>query len=223
MDFTFNHVPLPTPDEEVDLARDVEAGLLASALLRGEVTTTVHVSSVELVMLAERGRLAWQRLWTANLRLVVMLASREARRGYVCFDDLVQEGSIALADALMRWDHARGRRMSTLAWAWVEGRLRTASRDVRHRWALTRPTPETGWDLADDTRSDEVVERFVPGWLATVGGRSEQQYFRSVAAGVPDNAASLASAWGTSRSTAARIRDRARTKARTEWDGRVAA
>jgi RNA polymerase sigma factor, sigma-70 family len=101
-------VPLLTADEESALARTIEAGVLARHLLDcGE--RPVPASEAELLRLAEDGQKAWERFWLANLRLVHKIAGDQARRSGLPTDDLFQEGCLALAVALQRFDPERGR------------------------------------------------------------------------------------------------------------------
>ena len=100
--------PLLSADEERHLARQIEAGVLAEHLLvTGE--RPVPVTEAELSQLAGAGRAAWEHFWLAHLRLVHKLARQEARRSGLPFDDLFQEGCLALAGALQRFDPDRGR------------------------------------------------------------------------------------------------------------------
>lgn len=100
--------PLLSADEERQLARQIEAGVLAEHLLAtGE--RPVPVTDAELGELARAGRAAWEHFWLAHLRLVHKLAHQETRRSGLPFDDLFQEGCVALAGALQRFDPDRGR------------------------------------------------------------------------------------------------------------------
>lgn len=100
-------------EEERALARAIEAGLFAAACLQGG-QRPVPASDTELALLAEAGERAWHRFLLANLRLVWKLAGREARRTGLPVEELFQEGFVALAGALQRYDHERGR-FSTFA------------------------------------------------------------------------------------------------------------
>ncbi len=105
--------PLLTADEERALARNIEAGVLAAHLLAtGE--RPVPASVEELAALAEAGERARHHFLLANLRLVLKLAGREARRTGLPLEELFQEGVVALAGALQRFDPDRGR-FSTFA------------------------------------------------------------------------------------------------------------
>ncbi len=114
-------IPLLSAAEERTLAMAIEAGVLAAHLLAtGE--RPVPASIGELEAIAELGRQAWHRFLLANLRLVGKLAGREARRTGLPPDDLFQEGFVALAGALQRYDPDRGR-FSTFATIRIRQRL----------------------------------------------------------------------------------------------------
>lgn len=105
---TDQRLPLLSEAEENQLALQLEAGVLAGHLLEsGE--RPVSATDAELAALAEAGRQAWERLLLSHLRLVHKLASSEARRSGLPADDLFQEGCVALAGALQRFDSRRGR------------------------------------------------------------------------------------------------------------------
>lgn len=111
---------LLTARDEQDLARCIEAGLYANHLLTQE---DHRHSREELIDVVEAARRARDRLWLCNIRLVLMLASAAARRHELGIDDLFQEGCLALHEAIMRFDHALGMRLSTLAHTYVTRRL----------------------------------------------------------------------------------------------------
>ncbi|MGB7962398.1 MAG: sigma-70 family RNA polymerase sigma factor [Propionicimonas sp.] len=101
-------LPLLTADQEVRLARSIEAGVLASHhLATGRCPVTA--STEELGQLVAEGRLAWQHFLLANVRLVWREVRRCARGSGISDEELFQEGFIALAGALQRFDHTRAR------------------------------------------------------------------------------------------------------------------
>lgn len=105
--------PLMSAQEEYAGARAIEAGVLAEHLLAtGE--RPVPATTAELRAIAEAGVRARRHFLLANLRLVRRLAGVEARRCGLPVDDLFQEGCVALAVALQRYDVERGR-FSTFA------------------------------------------------------------------------------------------------------------
>ncbi|WP_312856547.1 sigma-70 family RNA polymerase sigma factor [Phytoactinopolyspora halotolerans] len=125
-------VPLLTAEEEVSLARAIEAGVLAEERIatNGPGDPDYH----DLNELVRIGRAAKRRLIESNLRLVVSVARRYARRGMSLLD-LVQEGNVGLMRAVERFDYARGFKFSTYATWWIRqaiGRaLAEQSRTIR--------------------------------------------------------------------------------------------
>ncbi|MCC2592715.1 sigma-70 family RNA polymerase sigma factor [Tessaracoccus sp. OS52] len=109
---------LLTGEEEVDLARAIEAGVYAEHLL-GNGDTSRPRDGDALQVIAAAGRLAWQELWTGNLRLVMHHASDFSRRHGLPFEELFQEGCLGLAGAMQRYDFRRGLRFTTLAHEYV--------------------------------------------------------------------------------------------------------
>ena len=109
-------IPLLNAEQEVDLARRMEAGLFAEAKLASE-----HLASAiraELTMLAGDGHQARNDLLEANLRLVVSLARRYTGRGVLLLD-LIQEGNLGLIRAVDKFDYAKGYKFSTYATWWI--------------------------------------------------------------------------------------------------------
>ncbi|PKQ30659.1 MAG: hypothetical protein CVT62_11940 [Actinobacteria bacterium HGW-Actinobacteria-2] len=103
-----DEVELLSAEQERRLARTIEAGVLAEHLLAtGE--RPVAASMAELNALAAEGRRAWEHFWLANVRLVWMLAGAEAARTRLSAEELFQEGCVALAGAMQRFDPERGR------------------------------------------------------------------------------------------------------------------
>ncbi|MBA3020881.1 MAG: sigma-70 family RNA polymerase sigma factor [Propionicimonas sp.] len=101
-------IALLTAAEERQLARTIEAGVLAEHLLAsGE--RPLRATEAELRALSSEGRRAWEHFWLANLRLVWKLAGAESRLTGLNVDELFQEGCVALAGALQRFDGERGR------------------------------------------------------------------------------------------------------------------
>src|SRR5262249_19164016 len=87
-------VPLLTAPQEVNLARRIEAGVLAAERLEENTTMSPEQGASELANV-EDGELAKQQLTEANLRLVVSIAKRYVGRGMALLD-LVQEGNLGL-------------------------------------------------------------------------------------------------------------------------------
>ncbi|TXS46538.1 RNA polymerase sigma factor [Streptomyces sp. uw30] len=118
-------VRLLTAEQEVDLARRIEAGLYAERLLAEG--RSGHPGE-ELAALVEDGRRAKAHLTEANLRLVVSVAKRYTGRG-LDFLDLVQEGNAGLIRAVEKFDYARGFKFSTYATWWIKQAVTRALAD----------------------------------------------------------------------------------------------
>ncbi|WP_018352861.1 sigma-70 family RNA polymerase sigma factor [Longispora albida] len=115
-------IKLLTAVEEVELAKSIEAGLFAEEkLTRGE-------TDFDLVIVANDGKRAKQRLLEANLRLVVSIAKRYTGKG-LAFLDLIQEGNIGLIRAVEKFDYTKGYKFSTYATWWIRQALSRALSD----------------------------------------------------------------------------------------------
>ncbi len=119
-------IPLLTAEEEVDLAKRIEAGRAA----REELALGVHDPErrQELRHLIEDGWRAREHLITANSRLVISVAKKYMGRG-VPFLDLIQEGNIGLIRAIKKFDYRRGHKFSTYATWWIRQAVTRAIAD----------------------------------------------------------------------------------------------
>ena len=120
-------VPLLTAEDEVELAKAIEAGLFAEEKLGGGFPTLGAVHG-DLELLVCEGVRAKQRLIEANLRLVVSIAKRYIGRGLV-FLDLIQEGNLGLIRAVEKFDYTRGYKFSTYATWWIRQAITRAIAD----------------------------------------------------------------------------------------------
>ena len=118
--------PLLSAEEEIELAGQIEAGLLAQEARSGG-RSRLGGSDQELDLLAERGERARQRYIRANLRLVAKIARLAAARSRLPEGDLFQEGCLGLIAAVERFDHRRGYRFSTYATFWVRAYVGVAT------------------------------------------------------------------------------------------------
>jgi len=126
-------VPLLTAEDEVDLAKYIEAGLFAEEMLDGALDLpgfgpAAAVVHGDLELLVGEGIRAKQRLIEANLRLVVSIAKRYIGRGLV-FLDLIQEGNLGLIRAVEKFDYTRGYKFSTYATWWIRQAITRAIAD----------------------------------------------------------------------------------------------
>jgi RNA polymerase primary sigma factor len=118
--------PQLTAAEERELAIRMEAGAIArESRLAG--TGFGDASEAELIMLEREGELARTRFVAANLPLVGMVLREFGARGTVAEPDLFQEGCVALALAVIRFDHARGVRFATYALSWIRAYVGAAA------------------------------------------------------------------------------------------------
>jgi RNA polymerase primary sigma factor len=124
-------VALLNAEEEVELAKRIEAGLYATQLM------TELVERGEKLPAAQRRDMAWicrdgdrakNHLLEANLRLVVSLAKRYTGRG-MAFLDLIQEGNLGLIRAVEKFDYTKGYKFSTYATWWIRQAITRAMAD----------------------------------------------------------------------------------------------
>ncbi|MEY9848614.1 RNA polymerase primary sigma factor [Streptacidiphilus sp. BW17] len=120
-------VPLLNAEQEVELAKRIEAGLFAEDKLATEDKLAPRLQR-ELEIIAEDGRRAKNHLLEANLRLVVSLAKRYTGRGML-FLDLIQEGNLGLIRAVEKFDYTKGYKFSTYATWWIRQAITRAMAD----------------------------------------------------------------------------------------------
>ncbi|MFJ6750329.1 MULTISPECIES: RNA polymerase sigma factor [unclassified Streptomyces] len=120
-------VPLLNAEQEVELAKRIEAGLFAEDKLATEEKIAPKLKR-ELEIIAQDGRRAKNHLLEANLRLVVSLAKRYTGRGML-FLDLIQEGNLGLIRAVEKFDYTKGYKFSTYATWWIRQAITRAMAD----------------------------------------------------------------------------------------------
>jgi RNA polymerase nonessential primary-like sigma factor len=108
---------LLTAEDEVELAKRIEAGLYAQHLLDTRKRLGEKRKNA-LATIATDGRAARSHLLEANLRLVVSLAKRYTGRGMPLLD-LIQEGNLGLIRAMEKFDYTKGFKFSTYATWWI--------------------------------------------------------------------------------------------------------
>ncbi len=108
---------LLTAEQEVDLAKRIEAGLFAEHKLDSDPDLKPEQRR-DLEMVAEDGRRAKAHMLEANLRLVVSVAKKYSDRGLSLLD-VVQEGNLGLIRAVEKFDYTKGYKFSTYAMWWI--------------------------------------------------------------------------------------------------------
>ena len=123
-------VPLLNAEEEVELARRIEAGLYAQHILESGSLDKAkdRMYMRELKLISRDGQQAKNHLLEANLRLVVSLAKRYTGRGML-FLDLIQEGNLGLVRAVEKFDFTKGFKFSTYATWWIRQAITRAMAD----------------------------------------------------------------------------------------------
>ncbi|GIF77327.1 RNA polymerase sigma factor [Asanoa siamensis] len=124
-------VPLLNAEQEVELAKRIEAGLYASEQLRAaderDEKLPIQMNR-DLGWISRDGERAKNHLLEANLRLVVSLAKRYTGRG-MAFLDLIQEGNLGLIRAVEKFDYTKGYKFSTYATWWIRQAITRAMAD----------------------------------------------------------------------------------------------
>ncbi len=121
-------VPLLNAEQEVELAKRIEAGLFAEEKLADAPAGQASEQRWDMEWIAEDGRRAKNHLLEANLRLVVSLAKRYTGRGML-FLDLIQEGNLGLIRAVEKFDYTKGYKFSTYATWWIRQAITRAMAD----------------------------------------------------------------------------------------------
>ncbi len=162
-------VALLTAQEEVDLAKRIEAGLLAEEKLARDNGKLNEKEQDELQWTSRDGVLAKRHLVEANLRLVVSIAKRYVGRGML-FLDLIQEGNLGLIRAVEKFDYTKGYKFSTYATWWIRQAITRAIADqartiripvhmVETINKLVRIQRQLLQDLGRDPTADEIAEQ----------------------------------------------------------------
>ncbi|HEY0640475.1 MAG TPA: RNA polymerase sigma factor [Pseudonocardiaceae bacterium] len=124
-------VALLNAEEEVELAKRIEAGLYAAERVRKAEDTAEKLAPQmrrDLHWIVRDGERAKNHLLEANLRLVVSLAKRYTGRG-MAFLDLIQEGNLGLIRAVEKFDYTKGYKFSTYATWWIRQAITRAMAD----------------------------------------------------------------------------------------------
>ncbi len=162
-----SRTPLLAAEQEVELAKQLEAGAAAARQLAQEPADPAE--RVRLEDAVQLGQAARRRLIESNLRLVVSVARKYMGRGLL-FLDLVQEGNIGLQRAVEKYDWRRGFRFSTYAYWWIRqavsravaDQARTIRLPVHVIEQLTRQyntARELHQELGREPTADEIADR----------------------------------------------------------------
>jgi RNA polymerase primary sigma factor len=164
-------VALLNAEQEVNLAKRIEAGLFAAERLRqgeaGELKITKALAK-DYEWLTADGQRAKDHLLEANLRLVVSVAKRYTGRG-MAFLDLIQEGNLGLIRAVEKFDYTKGYKFSTYATWWIRQAITRAMADqartiripvhmVEQINKLTRVQRQMLQDLGREPTAEELAK-----------------------------------------------------------------
>ena len=143
---TIGKTALLTAEQEVELAKRIEAGLYADRLLAQKQGLS-PAKQRDYKILAVDGKAAKAHLLEANLRLVVSVAKRYTGHG-MTFLDLIQEGNVGLIRAVEKFDYTKGFKFSTYATWWI-------------RQAITRAMADSGRTIRLPVHLAEQVNKVV--------------------------------------------------------------
>ena len=162
-------VPLLTAQEEVDLAKRIEVGLVATDHLAKGKDQHSEKEWRDFRWQERDGMMAKRHLVEANLRLVVSIAKRYVGRG-MAFLDLIQEGNLGLIRAVEKFDHTKGFKFSTYATWWIRQAITRAIADqartiripvhmVETINKLARIQRQLLQDLGREPTADEIAQQ----------------------------------------------------------------
>ncbi|HEX6338123.1 MAG TPA: sigma-70 family RNA polymerase sigma factor [Jiangellaceae bacterium] len=164
--------PLLTAQEEVELAKRIEAGVYAAELLRQADTgerDELPAKRAELEEIARDGERAKDHMIRANLRLVVSAARKYYRNVGVSFLDVVQDGNLGLIRAVEKFDYRKGFKFSTYAMWWIRQAIERGRADqartvrlpvhvIEDLSKLGRAERKLQADLGRDATVEEIAE-----------------------------------------------------------------
>ncbi len=133
---------LLTAQEEIELAKAIEAGNLAQEQLNQPDARLDDETRRALQQLVVAGTDARARLIESNLRLVVSIAKKHRGRG-LAFLDLIQEGNVGLMRGVEKFDYTKGYKFSTYATWWIRQAITRAIADQARTIRLPVHVTET--------------------------------------------------------------------------------
>ncbi len=163
---------LLTAEQEVELAKRIEAGLYAQRLLTKGVS---QYTPAQLRLVAADGRAAFEHFVTANVRLSAWWARKRAVRGssaVLTVEDLTAEGMVGVIRAVQKFDYTQGFKFSTYALHWVR---------LHQQRAIAKATP-AALSSGDQERCRELL--MVTYQLGTDLGRTPNDLELAAAMGV---------------------------------------
>jgi RNA polymerase primary sigma factor len=179
-------VALLNAEQEVDLAKHIEAGLYAAERVRRAEDVAEKLSPQlrrELCWIVRDGQRAKNRLVEANLRLVVSLAKRYTGRGMPLLD-LIQEGNLGLIHAVEKFDYTKGFKFSTYAIWWVRQGITRAiadqARTIRipvHMNVVINKLGRIRRKLLEDLGREPTLEELAKEMDTTPGKVRELQHY----------------------------------------------
>src|SRR6195952_5136304 len=173
---------LLTAEQEVDLAKRIEAGVFAAHMLESGKRLSPQ-RRIDLKMIVRDGGRARNHLLVANLRLVVSLAKRYTGRGMPLLD-LIQEGNLGLIHALEKFDYTKGFKFSTYAIWWVRQGITRAiadqARTIRipvHMNVVINKLGRIRRKLLEDLGREPTLEELAKEMDTTPGKVRELQHY----------------------------------------------